>query len=67
VLHGYPWGTVELHPFLCELADPVREPVAHEHSALQWVEKSALLGFDLAPADVPIVEWLQADILKLPS
>lgn len=58
VLHDYPWGTVRLHPFLCELTGDSPEPFPHEHTELIWVFQKKLLRPDLAPADEPVVKWL---------
>ena len=58
--HEYEWGRIRLHPFVCELAGP-DEPFAHEHTALRWVGMEELLALELelAPADVPVVKWLE--------
>lgn len=57
-VHAYDWGSIELIPFVCELAEGSTEPHPHEHTALVWVEREELLRYDLAPADVPVVEML---------
>ena len=57
-VHAYDWGRIELIPFVCELAEGSAEPHAHEHTALVWVERGELKGYDLAPADVPLVAGL---------
>ncbi|OYW72273.1 MAG: hypothetical protein B7Z37_25345 [Verrucomicrobia bacterium 12-59-8] len=54
-VHAYGWGSIELIPFVCELAEDSPEPHAHEHTALVWVERTELRSYDLAPADVPLV------------
>lgn len=59
VLHGYPWGEIQLHPFLCELTAHSPAPQAHEHLALCWCARHELQRPDLAPADVPVLEWLE--------
>jgi 8-oxo-dGTP diphosphatase len=53
--HAYEWGSIELIPFVCELAEGSPEPHAHEHTALVWVEREELSAYELAPADVPLV------------
>lgn len=58
VLHEYPWGSIRLFPFLCELTPQSPEPQAHEHTGLIWDFQKNLLRPDLAPADVPVVRWL---------
>lgn len=60
VLHEYDWGHIRLFPFLCELAEASPEPHPHEHTELAWVFQKKLLRPDLAPADVPVIEWLNA-------
>ncbi|MDZ4401028.1 (deoxy)nucleoside triphosphate pyrophosphohydrolase [Prosthecobacter sp.] len=54
-VHAYPWGSIELIPFVCELAAESPEPHPHEHTALAWVERAKLSAYDLAPADVPLL------------
>ncbi len=58
LVHAYDWGSIELMPFVCELADGSTEPHPHEHTALVWVERAELQRYDLAPADVPLVAGL---------
>jgi len=57
-VHAYAWGSIELIPFLCELAADSTEPHPHEHTALAWVRREELRGYDLAPADVPLLTAL---------
>ena len=57
-VHAYPWGSIELIPFLCELTTGSAEPHPHEHTALAWVERSQLQAYELAPADVPLLTVL---------
>ncbi|MBE2282299.1 MAG: (deoxy)nucleoside triphosphate pyrophosphohydrolase [Prosthecobacter sp.] len=57
-VHDYSWGSIELLPFVCELAVGSPEPHPHEHTALAWVERSALHSYELAPADVPLLKAL---------
>ena len=59
VFHAYSWGEICLHPFLCELASEQSDPQAYEHASLAWVLPAALRDYDLAPADIPVVDWLQ--------
>lgn len=54
-VHAYDWGSIELIPFVCELAEDSPEPHAHEHTALVWVERAELSAYALAPADVPLL------------
>jgi 8-oxo-dGTP diphosphatase len=57
-VHAYPWGSIELLPFMCELAPDSPEPHPHEHTALAWVERGGLAAYDLAPADIPLLKAL---------
>ena len=57
-VHEYGWGRIKLIPFVCEIAEGSPEPHAHEHTALVWVERGELRGYDLAPADVPLLTAL---------
>ncbi len=54
-VHAYDWGSIELIPFVCELAAESAEPHPHEHTALVWVEREDLKSYELAPADVPLL------------
>lgn len=56
--HAYDWGLIRLIPFECELMPSSPEPHPHEHSALAWVTLAELSSYDLAPADLPVVEML---------
>jgi len=57
-VHAYPWGSIELIPFICELTADSSEPHPHEHTALVWVEREQLRAYELAPADVPLLTAL---------
>ncbi len=59
--HVYERGEITLLPFRCTLAAGSAEPHAHEHAALAWVTLDELSKYDLAEADLPIVEsWAAA-------
>lgn len=58
VVHAYEWGTIELHPFICQLAAGSPPPHPHEHSELAWAKVEDLHSYELAPADLPVVEQL---------
>ena len=60
--HAYDWGVIRLIPFVCELGTASPEPHPHEHSELAWVTLDELGHFGLAPADLPVVKWLQENI-----
>jgi 8-oxo-dGTP diphosphatase len=47
---------IEMIPFVCVLAPGSPMPHPHEHVALAWVGSDALNDYDLAPADLPVVE-----------
>lgn len=51
--HNYEAVSIELLPFVCKVAEGTPEPL--EHSAIDWVQPAALAGYDLAPADVPVL------------
>lgn len=55
----YDWGSIELIPFVCRLTPDSPEPHPHEHTELVWVPLEQVRGFDLAPADVPVLESLE--------
>ncbi len=65
-LHAYDWATIELIPFVCCLAPGSPEPRALEHSAIAWVRPAEIHGYDLAAADLPVVEALRTGP-KLPA
>ena len=54
-VHHYERATIEMIPFVCHLGPGSPVPQAHEHVALAWVQVEALLGYDLAAADLPVV------------
>ena len=60
--HHYERVSIEMIPFVCELAAGSPEPHPLEHGELAWVVPKALLSYDLAPADYPVVDafiaWL---------
>ncbi|GEP44941.1 (deoxy)nucleoside triphosphate pyrophosphohydrolase [Brevifollis gellanilyticus] len=64
VSHVYDWGSIMLHPFRCSLVEGSQQPVAYEHSALQWLPLAELGGLELAPADLPVLEWLNQEAAK---
>lgn len=58
-LHTYDRTTIEMITFLCRLAPGSPEPHPHEHIAVAWVRTNELKSYDLAAADLPVVEMLQ--------
>jgi len=61
-VHHYATISIEMHPFVCRLADSTSAPVAHEHVALAWVKPADVSGYDLAAADVPLLPALTSVI-----
>ena len=53
--HDYGAVTIEMIPFVCQLAPGSPTPHPHEHVAVQWVRPEALATLDLAAADLPVV------------
>ena len=58
--HAYATMTIELIPFLCRLTPGSVEPHPHEHAAVLWATLAELRTLDLAAADWPVVEVLEA-------
>ena len=56
--HDYDWGGIRLIPFVCELLPTSPEPKPHEHSGLAWVSVAELAEYEMAPADLPVLEML---------
>ena len=54
--YAYPSASIALIPFKCQLHRMGSKMEAHD--LIQWVQKSDLLKFQLAPADVPIANEL---------
>ena len=54
--YDYTRVVIEMIPFVCALAPGSAEPRAHEHVAIAWVEAAKLTTYDLAPADLPVID-----------
>lgn len=54
--YDYTRVVIEMIPFVCTLAAGSPPPHPHEHVAIAWVRPDEFLGYDLAPADLPVVE-----------
>lgn len=67
VFHAYEWGEIALHPFRCRVEPGSPEPFAHEHSALRWLPGAELQQVDLAPADLPVLDWWVQEAAKAES
>lgn len=59
-VHDYRTVVIEMIPFVCVLEKDSAEPQPHEHVALAWVPPADLLAYDLAAADLPVVEAYRA-------
>lgn len=59
-VHTYDWGSIQLIPFVCQLAPGSSAPHPHEHTALAWVAPELLQTYDLAPADVPLLATIES-------
>ena len=58
--YEYDFGIVTLTTFYCELK--TGEPTLTEHSAVTWLAPRELMSLEWAPADIPAVEKIQADL-----
>ena len=52
----YPSKTVDLRLYRCEYISG--EFHLHDHSEYKFVSKKELLNYDLAPADIPLAEYI---------
>jgi 8-oxo-dGTP diphosphatase len=59
-LHDYTRVVIEMFPFVCRLVPGSPAPSALEHIEIRWVKPNELVGFDLAPADWPVVARYRA-------
>jgi 8-oxo-dGTP diphosphatase len=55
-LHDYSPVVIRMLPFVCRFAPASAEPQPHEHRAIAWVRPPALRSYDLAAADLPVVD-----------
>ena len=53
--HDYKTVLIEMIPFVCALAKGSPAPQPHEHVAIAWARPGELAGYDLAPADLPVI------------
>lgn len=58
--HEYDFGVVTLTTFYCTLVSGT--PVLTEHAAVTWLAPRDLGTLDWAPADIPAVEKIQAEL-----
>lgn len=52
----YPTKIVDLRLYSCEYIGGKFN--LHDHSEYKWVSKDGLLNYDLAPADIPLAEYV---------
>lgn len=53
----YPTKVVDLRLYKCDYVSG--EFKLHDHSEYKWVDKEELLDYDLAPADIPLAEYVK--------
>ena len=53
----YPTKTVDLRLYSCEYIDGKFN--LHDHSEYKWVTKEDIMNYDLAPADIPLAEYVK--------
>lgn len=53
----YPTKVVNLRLYKCDYVSG--EFNLHDHSEYKWVDKEELLEYDLAPADIPLAEYVK--------
>lgn len=53
----YPAKVVDLRLYKCDYVSG--EFNLHDHSEYKWVDKEELLKYDLAPADIPLAEYVK--------
>ena len=53
----YPTKKVDLRLYSCDYVSG--EFNLHDHSEYKWVAKEDLLSYDLAPADIPLAEYIK--------
>jgi 8-oxo-dGTP diphosphatase len=55
-VHDYRTVVIEMIPFVCRLKKDTCEPHPHEHVAIAWAKPEQLRDYDLAAADLPVIE-----------
>ena len=53
----YPTKTVDLRLYSCDYVSG--DFKLHDHSEYKWVSREELLTYDLAPADIPLAEFIK--------
>lgn len=59
----YPTKVVDLRLYSCEYIGG--EFKLHVHFEYRWVSKEEILDYDLAPADIPLAEYIKFNMLKV--
>ena len=54
---NYPTKTVDLRLYSCEYVSGNFK--LHDHSEYKYIDKSELLNYDLAPADIPLARFVK--------
>ena len=57
-LHDHDHAVIDLRAYQVEWPDTEYQPV--EHDDVRWVQGGEILGYELAPADIPIAKAVQA-------
>ena len=52
----YPTRTIDLRLYSCEYINGKFK--LFDHSQIAWVDKNELMDYDLAPADIPLAEYI---------
>lgn len=66
-IHVYDHTTIEMIPFVCSLAPGSSKPNPTEHVTVAWVQPSELDNYDLAAADLPVMQAYRAAAGACPS
>lgn len=56
IIHQYEQIQIELIAYTCQFIQA--DFILMDHDSIQWVKKTELLSFNLAPADIPIARAL---------
>jgi 8-oxo-dGTP diphosphatase len=66
-LHAYEAVTIEMHPFICTVAETSPRPKPREHAAIAWARTDGLADYDFAAADLYLVKLLAEHGLAPPD
>lgn len=59
-VYEYDFGTVELTTYYAKVIEGEIKPL--EHHSLRWVDRKSLHELDWAPADIPAIKKIQANV-----